>query len=47
MGLKKLTFDDALNTAKDDAFFNWYLTGKTNGIFNDLGGKCKATSANS
>ena len=46
MGLKKLTFDDALNTAKDDAFFNWYLTGKTNGIFNDLGGKCKATSAN-
>ena len=26
MGLKKLTFDDALNTAKDDAFFNWYLT---------------------
>ena len=46
MGLKKLTFDDALTTAKDDAFFNWYLTGKTNGIFNDLGGKCKATSAN-
>ena len=46
MGLKKLTFDEALNTAKDDAFFNYYLTGKTNGIFNDLGGKCKATSAN-
>ena len=46
MGLKKLTFDEALNTAKDDAFFNWYLTNKTNGIFNDLGGKCEATSSN-
>lgn len=41
MGLKKLTFDEALNTAKDDAFFNWYLTNKTNGIFTDLGDKCE------
>ena len=46
MGLKKLTFDEALNTAKDDAFFNWYLTNKTNGIFTDLGDKCDATSSN-
>ena len=46
MGLKKLTFDEALNTAKDDAFFNWYLTNKTNGIFTDLGDKCEATSSN-
>ena len=46
MALKKLTFDEALNTAKDDAFFNWYLTNKTNGIFYDLGDRCEATSAN-
>ena len=46
MGLKKLTFDEALNTAKDDAYFNWYLTNKINGIFYDLGNKCEATSIN-
>lgn len=46
MAIKKLTFDDSLNTAKDDAFFNWYLTNKTNGIFADLGDRCDATSSN-
>ena len=46
MGLKKLTFDEALNTAKDDAYFNWYLTNKINGFFYDLWNKCEATSIN-
>ncbi len=46
MAIRKLTFDDSLNTAKDDAFFNWYLTNKTNGIFADLGDECEATSSN-
>lgn len=46
MAIKKLTFDEALNTAKDDAYFNWYLTNKINGIFYDLGNKCEATSIN-
>ena len=26
MAVTKLTFDEALNTAKNDAYFNWYLT---------------------
>lgn len=46
MAIKKLTFDEALNTAKDDAYFNWYLTNKINGIFYDLGNRCEATSIN-
>lgn len=46
MALKKLTFDEALNTAKDDAYFNWYLTNKTNGVFYDLGDRCDASSSN-
>lgn len=39
MALVKLTFDGAINTAKNDAVFNYYLVNKTNGIFYDLGGR--------
>ena len=44
MAITKLTFDEALNSAKSDAFFNYYLTNKKNGIFRDLGGACWATT---
>ena len=44
MAITKLTFDEALNSAKSDAFFNYYLTNKKNGIFRDLGGACEATT---
>ena len=46
MAVTKLTFDEALNTAKNDAYFNWYLTNKTNGIFKDLGNACEASASN-
>ena len=39
MALVKLTFDGAINTAKNDAIFNYYLVNKVNGIFYDLGGR--------
>lgn len=45
MAITKLTFDEALNSAKSDAFFNYYLTNKKNGIFRDLGGACEATTS--
>ena len=47
MGLIKLTFDGALNTAKQDAVFNHFLTSGVNGIFKDIGNNCSATISNS
>jgi hypothetical protein len=46
MALVKLTFDGAINTAKNDAIFNYYLVNKVNGIFYDLGGKIYPSVAN-
>ena len=46
MAAIKLTFDGSLNTAKQDAFFNYYLTNKQNGIVKGLGSEIKASSAN-
>jgi len=45
MAITKLTFDEALNSAKNDAFFNYYLTNKQNGIFRDLGGACTPSTS--
>lgn len=46
MALVKLTFDGAINTAKNDAIFNYYLVNKVNGIFYDLGGRIYPSVAN-
>src|SRR5574344_942201 len=46
MALVKLTFDGAINTAKNDAIFNYYLVNKQNGIFYDLGGRLTASISN-
>lgn len=46
MALVKLTFDGAINTAKNDAIFNYYLVNKQHGIFYDLGGRLTASASN-
>lgn len=46
MGLIKLTFDGSLNTAKQDAIFNYFLLNKKNGIFKGIGGEIKARTSN-
>lgn len=47
MSIKKLTFDGALNSAKNDALFNYFLLNKQNGIFKGLGGNIAARVSNS
>lgn len=46
MAIIKLTFDGSLNTAKQDAYFNYYLTNKQNGIVKGLGNEVAATASN-
>lgn len=46
MGLVKLTFDGANNTAKMDAYVNAYLTSYQNGIINGLGNSLTYSIAN-
>ena len=46
MGLVKLTFDGANNTAKMDAYISAFLTSYENGVVNGLGDSCKFTIAN-
>lgn len=46
MSAIKLTFDGSLNTAKQDAYFNYYLTNKQNGIIKGLGGEVTASASN-
>ena len=47
MGLIKLTFDGALNTAKQDAVFNHFITSGSNGIFAHIGNEIRGTISNS
>lgn len=46
MAVTKLTFDGSLNTAKQDAYFNYYITNKQNGIVKGLGNECSCTASN-
>ena len=46
MAIIKLTFDGSLNTAKQDAYFNYYLTNQQNGIVKGLGNEVAATASN-
>ncbi len=46
MGLVKLTFDGANNTAKMDAYISAFLTSYENGVVNGLGDSCKFAIAN-
>lgn len=46
MAIIKLTFDGSLNTAKQDAYFNYYLTNKQNGIVKGLGNEVEPTASN-
>jgi len=46
MGLVKLTFNGANNTAKMDAYISAFLTSYENGVVNGLGDSCKYTIAN-
>ncbi len=46
MAIIKLTFDGSLNTAKQDAYFNYYLTNQQNGIVKGLGNEAVATASN-
>ena len=47
MSVQKLTFDGALNTAKTDALFNYFLTDCQNGIIEGVGNECTASSVES
>jgi len=47
MGVTKLTFDGALNSAKNDALFYYYILNKQNGVFRGLGGNITPRVSNS
>lgn len=47
MGVTKLTFDGALNSAKNDALFNYFILNKQNGVFRGLGGSITPRTSNS
>ncbi len=46
MGLVKLTFDGAMNTAKHDAYINAFTTNYENGIINGLGNNINFSISN-
>jgi len=47
MGVTKLTFDGALNSAKNDALFQYFVLNKQNGVFKALGGEVAPRVSNS
>lgn len=47
MGVTKLTFDGALNSAKNDALFNYFILNKQNGVIKELGGVITPRVSNS